>query len=266
MEEISLQSLMRAHRYKDYSIKFYSTLLKFADDIEVTSVDEAMIDVSSAVSRLLQSTDHREESWDPAIDLAERIRDEIRRETSCEGIYLARAPVGNSRLSFHSSVVSIGVGENMLLARIATKTAKPAGSFHLTQAQALEHLAPLPLSVLPGFGHSTIEKIVSKWGTKTCGEVQEKSEMKETAALQKVLGPGTGIKLWNFVRGIDDRQFKAEEPKKTVSANINVRVRSEVKGYFLMVSFLAKVCHPLRQSGASPNVLLCACERSISAA
>ena len=119
--------------------------------------------------------------------------------------------------------MSIGIGPNLLLARIATRTAKPAGSFHLPLSSALAHLAPLPLSVLPGFGYNTIEKIESKWGVKTCGDVRELAGLKEAGAVQKALGPGTGTKLWNFVRGVDGRELKAEEVRRSVSASINVR-------------------------------------------
>lgn len=115
--------------------------------------------------------------------------------------------------------MSIGVGESLLLARIATKKAKPAGSYHLKRSDALEHLAPLPLSILPGFGYNTIEKIKAKWNITTCGEAQK---FRDESAFQKVLGPGTGSKLFNFVRGIDERQLKSDEMRKSVSATINV--------------------------------------------
>ena len=59
--------------------------------------------------------------------------------------------------------MSIGIGESLLLARIATKKAKPAGSYHLKREDAVDHLAPLPLSILPGFGYNTIEKIKAKY-------------------------------------------------------------------------------------------------------
>ena len=116
---------------------------------------------------------------------------------------------------------SIGIGENQLLARVATRTAKPGGSFHLKKEAAIEHIAPLPLSILPGFGRSALEKIKAKWGITTCGEARE---IKDIGAMQKLLGARTGAKLWNFVRGIDDRELRPDEDRKTVSATINVRL------------------------------------------
>ncbi|KAF8307292.1 DNA repair protein [Clavulina sp. PMI_390] len=190
-------------RYKDFSIKFYNTLLRYADELEVTSVDEAMIDVSTRVAEEANVVADHDEA-DPAKRVAEKIRADLRAQTSCE--------------------VSIGIGESMLLARIATKTAKPAGSFHLLRENAMEHLAPLDLGVLPGFGWSNVEKIKNKWKFSTCGEVQK---LNDEAALQKVLGPGTGSKLFRFVKGEDDRKLKGDEIRKSVSANINYAVRFE---------------------------------------
>lgn len=68
-------------RYKDISAKFYNVLLRFADNIEVVSVDEALIDATS----LVVSEDASVQE-DPAKRVAETIRTEIRKETSCEGM------------------------------------------------------------------------------------------------------------------------------------------------------------------------------------
>lgn len=85
---------------------------------------------------------------------------------------------------------------------------------------AIGHLAPLPLSILPGFGRSALEKVKAKWGITTCGETRE---IKDVSALQKLLGAGIGAKLWNFVRGIDDQGLKSDDNRNSVSATINVR-------------------------------------------
>lgn len=72
-------------RYKDFSIKFYNVLLGFADNIEVVSVDEAMIDATSLVREAERGASGLE---DPVKRVAEAIRAEIRKETSCEGALL----------------------------------------------------------------------------------------------------------------------------------------------------------------------------------
>lgn len=60
-----------------------------ADDLQAVSVDEALIDVTSSVRRINteieNSQDSNSESTDPAKDLAEAIRDQVRKATGCEG-------------------------------------------------------------------------------------------------------------------------------------------------------------------------------------
>lgn len=47
---------------------------------------------------------------------------------------------------------SAGIGPNMLVARLATKKAKPNGAFRIRAAEAQGAIAALPLADLPGVG------------------------------------------------------------------------------------------------------------------
>lgn len=80
------------HRYKELSLKFYTILMKHADDLQAVSVDEALLDVSHAINRNRRKFNEGEHAYeidppDHAMDLAELIRDETRRETGCEGSF-----------------------------------------------------------------------------------------------------------------------------------------------------------------------------------
>lgn len=55
--------------------------------------------------------------------------------------------------------VSIGIGSNKLLSRLATQKAKPAGSFHLTSEEVPAFLDPLDVGDLWGIGHNTRDKV-----------------------------------------------------------------------------------------------------------
>lgn len=75
--------------YRKLSLQFYSILLQRADDVQAVSVDEALIDVTTAVrelslghcpSSISESCDH-----DLAKVLAESLRTQIREATGCEG-------------------------------------------------------------------------------------------------------------------------------------------------------------------------------------
>ncbi|KAF9464572.1 hypothetical protein BDZ94DRAFT_1161833 [Collybia nuda] len=190
-------------RYKQLSLKFYTILMSHADDLQAVSVDEALIDVSNTVTQLRSRGSQDPDSVDPAKDFAERIRAQVRQATGCE--------------------VSIGISHNILLARLATRRAKPAGSYHLIPSEVTEFLAPLDIADLHGFGSSTKHKALDKLGATALGNLMEKSK----GALSDALGKSTGETLYNALRGIDDRKLESDKPRKSVSCEINYGIRFE---------------------------------------
>ncbi|KAF8162778.1 hypothetical protein B0H34DRAFT_650257 [Crassisporium funariophilum] len=190
-------------RYKEISLLFYTVLMSHADDLQAVSVDEALIDVTTTVNQLRAQTRRQGSPHDLAKDFAETIRAEIRKATSCE--------------------VSIGIAHNILLARLATRRAKPAGSFHLIPTEIPEFLAPLDIADLHGFGWSTKQKAREKLGVTTLGELTKKSK----GILIDALGKSTGETLYNAVRGIDDKKLESDKPRKSVSSEINYGIRFE---------------------------------------
>jgi DNA repair protein REV1 len=115
--------------------------------------------------------------------------------------------------------VSIGLSSNILLARLATRHAKPAGSFHLTPDEVENFMAPLDVGELHNFGYATKKKIESTFKTSVCGELVNVSK----GALQACLGEKNGQTLYNFVRGIDPRPLTPHQERRSVSAEVNVR-------------------------------------------
>ncbi|KAG7442234.1 DNA repair protein [Guyanagaster necrorhizus] len=186
--------------YKQFSLRFYTVLMTHADDLQAVSVDEALIDVTSIVNRLRAKA---KGVVDPAKELAETIRAEVKKSTGCE--------------------ISIGISYNILLARLATRRAKPAGSYHLLQHDVAEFIASLDISSLHGFGSSAKQKVVDKFGVSTLGELVTKSKV----ALCDVLGKGTGETLYNAIRGVDDKKLESDKARKSVSCEINYGIRFE---------------------------------------
>lgn len=108
----------------------------------------------------------------------------------------------------------------MLLARLATRRAKPAGAYRLISADAPTFLAPLSISDLPGFGHAAKQKIEEKYRTAILGDLLARSK----GELSEVLGPKTGETLWKAIRGVDERVLTSEKKRSSVSSEINVSV------------------------------------------
>lgn len=115
-------------------------------------------------------------------------------------------------------LVSIGISYNIMLARLATRRAKPGGSHHLRASDVSAFLEPLDIDDLHGFGHSAHQKAQEKLGTTNLGELTKKSK----AVLCDALGKGTGETLYNALRGIDRRKLESDKPRKSVSCDINV--------------------------------------------
>ncbi|KAJ7491098.1 hypothetical protein FB451DRAFT_1349439 [Mycena latifolia] len=189
--------------YKELSLKFYTILMTHCDDLEAVSIDEALMDVTSAVSHLRATAASAGSPHDPAKDFAESIRAEVKEATGCE--------------------ISVGISHNVMLARLATRRAKPAGSAHILPADVPGLIATLEITDLWGFAGSHREKAREKLGSTALSDLAKKSRV----ALSDALGKKTGERLYNCIRGIDDTQLQSDKQRKSVSAEINYGIRFE---------------------------------------
>lgn len=181
-------------KYRAISETFYEIVYQYADEIKPVSVDEALIEVGSHITE--QDRDQEEK-------LATKVRDEIRTATGCE--------------------VSIGIGPNILLARMSTTKAKPAGQYYCKTQQDIEAmLADTEVMELPGVGHAIRNKL-REMNVLTVNDVR-KLPLSE---LQSKLGTKMGQTLYQFSRGIDDRPLLTNQQRQSVSADVNWGMRFE---------------------------------------
>ncbi|KAJ7319699.1 hypothetical protein JRQ81_019210 [Phrynocephalus forsythii] len=176
--------------YKEVAKTMYETLASYTHNIEAVSCDEALVDITE----LLQETGLTSE------ELAHVIRTEIKNKTKCPA--------------------SIGIGSNILLARMATRQAKPDGQYHLKPEEVDDFIRSQLIIHLPGVGRTMESKLLSL-GVRTCGDLQCVTMSK----LQKEFGPKTGQMLYRFCRGLDDRPIQREKKRKSISAEINYGIR-----------------------------------------
>ncbi|XP_056683408.1 DNA repair protein REV1 isoform X2 [Spinacia oleracea] len=154
---------------------------------EAVSCDEAFLDVTDL------------EVAEPEL-LVSEIRKEIFETTGC--------------------TASAGIAANMLMARLATRTAKPNGQCYISPEKVDEYLLPLPIKALPGIGH-VLEQKLKKKGVQTCGQLR----MFPKEALQRDFGTKTGEMLWNYSRGVDNRLVGVIQESKSIGADVNWGVR-----------------------------------------
>jgi DNA polymerase-4 len=107
--------------------------------------------------------------------------------------------------------ISIGLGPNRLLAKLAAERDKPRG-FSVIGAEAAALLAPEPLSLLPGIGPAATTKLAAR-GLTRIGQLQTL----DTAAALRLLGED-GPALAARARGEDSRRVEPFHDTKSVSS------------------------------------------------
>ncbi|XP_031832389.2 rev1 DNA directed polymerase [Nomia melanderi] len=177
--------------YKEVSYTLYDTVASYTLDIEAVSCDEMYADCTKIL----------EECCVTPMEFASAIRQEIKGKTGCP--------------------VSTGFGSNKLLARLATRKAKPDGQFHLKQ-NIETCIGGLNVQDLPGVGWTTTNKLKTM-NVRTCAELQTIT----SSALQKEFGKKTGEVLYNMCRGVDNSKLNLEHIRKSVSAEVNYGIRFE---------------------------------------
>nr|XP_033331217.1 DNA repair protein rev1 isoform X2 [Megalopta genalis] len=177
--------------YTEVSYTLYDTVASYTLNIEAVSCDEMYADCTKIL----------EECSLTPLEFADAIRREIKEKTGCP--------------------VSTGFGSNKLLARLATRKAKPDGQFHLKQ-NIDACIGALDVQDLPGVGWTTTNKLHSM-NVRTCAELQTVS----SSTLQKEFGKKMGEVLYNMCRGIDHSKLNLEHVRKSVSAEVNYGIRFE---------------------------------------
>ena len=192
--------------YEEASRHFYDSILDIEGVVQSISIDEALLDVSQQCYFAGKSDgkanpeDFIEKEQAKALDLATRIRDLVRNKTACE--------------------VSVGIGNNILLAKVALRKAKPAGQFLVKPEDILDILADLRVVDLPGVAWSIGNKL-EEIGIKLVKDIRATTKER----LISTLGPKTGEKLWDYARGVDRVEVGEQVIRKSVSAEINWGIR-----------------------------------------
>ena len=109
-------------------------------------------------------------------------------------------------------VVSIGIGANKTIAKIASDAGKPDGLVVVERGGEAAFLAPLPVRALWGIGPKS-EGGLARAGIRTIGDLAAL----DAAAAQRLLGSRAG-ELQAMARGEDDRPVETERELKSVGA------------------------------------------------
>lgn len=166
--------------YQAFSERFFRVLHAATPDVEEASLDEAYLDLARC-GRIYPSF------VDAARELKRRVEGEI-------GV-----------------TVSAGAAPNKILAKLATRRAKPAGFFEIREGEERDYLRDLGIEALPGIGPKA-QVVLRLMSVQTIGQLWELPR----GTLRTLFG-GSGDDIYLQSRGIDSRPLVAPTLPKSVS-------------------------------------------------
>ncbi len=183
----------RYERYAEVSEEFRKILYQFTPLVETVALDEAFLDVTGS-HKLFGSS----------VEIGHLIVKKVESEMNMN--------------------VSVGVASSKLLAKLASRFAKPKVDrakkkvlegvkvFEIPKGEEVTFLQPLAPRLLWGVGPKSAEKLDSLGITKI-STLQEQ----DLAFLIKKFGVNHGHWLYNSARGIDERQVEVLKEQKSIS-------------------------------------------------
>ncbi|KAI6250284.1 DNA repair protein rev1 [Erysiphe necator] len=192
--------------YEAASNLFYDEILSVGGIVQSISVDEALIDVTnlclaaSGTDGVSQCEEIILCEQEKANMIASNLQKRVKKVTGCE--------------------VSIGIGPNIFLAKVALRKAKPAGVLQIKPKDIIDHIYELNVRDLPGVARSIGGKLEEN-GFKFVKDIRSSTRDR----LMTLLGPKTGKRIWEFSQGIDFSEVGEQISRKSVSAEINWGIR-----------------------------------------
>ena len=164
------------------SDEVHAVLETFTPVVERASIDEAYLDLTGTEALYHGETLH---------DTAERLRRAV----------LERAGI----------VVSVGGGINKLVAKLAVRFAKPAGTYVVEPGGELDFMRKVDLAAIPGIG-PVFQEELKRFGLVRVADALEH----DLTTLVGWLGP-RGEWLYERIRGVDDSALDTRGAAKSIS-------------------------------------------------
>ena len=170
--------------YKRYSDRMYTYLYTYSNKIERYSIDECFLDYSDSYKTF----------GDP-VKLAYKIKNDIR-----------------DNFGF---TVNVGIGNNKLLAKMASDFSKPDKVHTLFSNEIKEKMWPLNVDELFMIGRSSSKKL-HDLGINTIGELAKTDRELLTRHFKSM-----GKMMWEYANGIDNSEVESERGNpKSISTSI----------------------------------------------
>jgi hypothetical protein len=140
----------------------------------------------------------------------------------------------------------------MMLARLATKAAKPNGKFEITPHNMDRFISSLELRDLPGVGWST-RRLLEQKGIASVAHLRSQSK----SDLMLWLGEASGQKLYECLQGLDERPLREISRPQTLGAEVNwgIRFESSQAAEIFLGELCSEVHRRLRENCALGNCI-----------
>jgi len=205
----------RFSAYVDASKALFEVFRQTAPEVEGLSMEEAFLDVRGLEA--ISGTPRQ---------IAERLRRRAREEVGL--------------------AVSVGVARTKVLAKMASRAAKPDGLLVIAPADEAAFLHPLEVERLWGVGEVTAEKLHAH-GIHTVGELARRSE----GELAWILGPAAARHLHAVARNRDPRRVRSGRRRGSFGSQSALgssrRSPTDLEG--VLVALVDRVTRRMRSSG-----------------
>ena len=203
--------------YEKYSKAFMDICRDYAPVVEKYSIDECSLDMSGT-KRIYP---------DPVV-LAHEIKDKIR-----------------NILGF---TINIGIGDNKLLAKMASDFEKPDKVHTLFSNEIRTKLWPLPIRALFSVGRATAERLEKAYIT-TIGDLA-KTDLQR---IQRLVGTKFGQQIYEYANGIDDSPVLSEtEDVKgySISTTLENDIGTTETAHKVLLALADSISSRMRADGA----------------
>lgn len=198
-------------RYEQSARRMLGICADHTPQIEVAALDDLYLDVTQ---QLLEERVER-----LATELRETIHDEI------------------------ALSVSIGMGTSKMIARVATKEAKPGRQILVPVGDERTYLAPWPARVLPDAGPQVATRL-ERLNVQKTGQVADMPAQ----LLRGLFGARKGSRLHAQSHGIDDRPIEPRKPQQSISRSTSFDPPVSEKPFLraMLCYLLERACSWLR--------------------
>jgi DNA polymerase-4 len=173
---------VRMERYIEVSRQVMGILQQYSPYIQQISVDEAFLDLSGT-----------ERLFGPPVETGRRLKKDVKEKTGL--------------------VISVGIGPNKYLAKLATNAGKPDGLLMVEEGKVEDFLDSIPLSQLWGIGERTLRRLTEL-------NITSVRQLRGFAdgELAHLLGRGASAFLGKAVGGQDPGIFSEEPHSRSLSS------------------------------------------------